>query len=312
MLGNIVGTSIGFGLCHVSHQVGDVVEGVSIIIRHVAIGISIGVARRQERCPVVVQLAILEEAIETVFLHHQQVAGHVELIAGMALVADAREDDFCGAERIVLVVVDNLIHGDGHFGEDTSGSLDVCASVVVDKLAQGSLVVGDMGGLQHFLSSGECDGTHRGGGVVGMKAEINAELASVDVGHASQSARVLEVETWTNLVDEGVRVVKVGRVLEIFSHDESTVIIIGVTLCVGIFIVEHDANVLPIVATEPDGISHAEVAQCVSLLFGNAVGAHEALCNGVEVGVVVDVLLHGLAHLACGKGHRGEGVAVER
>ena len=55
-----------------------------------------------------------------------------------------------------------------------------------------------------------------------MKAEIDIQLAYVDIGHATQSAYILEVESWANLVNERVRVFEILGMLIIFAHDVCT------------------------------------------------------------------------------------------
>ena len=105
------------------------------------------------RGDVVRQTVLLEEGVQTVFGYHEQIGGHVELVIRVAPVYHLRQRQTCCVQRIVLMIINNLVNGECELCEDTCRTLDIGTAVVADQTLNRPLVVGDTGGLQHLFRS---------------------------------------------------------------------------------------------------------------------------------------------------------------
>ena len=110
---------------------------------------------------------------------------------------------------------------------------------------------------------------------------------------------------------EGYGVLVILGVIIVFLHDVSTVVVVLFPVLICVFVVEKYADVIGIVVLSTIILAYAEVYKRVGLVLAYALFPDIAVGYRVEVGVVVPVLQHGLAHLIGCKLHRSKGVTVE-
>ena len=122
---------------------------------------------------------------------------------------------------------------------------------------------------------------------------------------------MLEVESGQNFVHEFQRIAEGRRILVVRVQQVGSEVVVGVSVAVGIFLVEHDSDVVGIIAALAFLTAQREIDERVSLAFVDAVAAQITLGFRVERRIVFLVFEHRLRHFVDREFHRCERIAVE-
>ena len=253
---------------------------------------------------VVYQLVLVEELLKAVFLQDEQSGRHVEAIV-VLLVVVALQYHLGRVERVFLMSVHDIVHGQRQLGEDARGCLYVSARLVCRQLLHLLLVVGHLVDLQHFLGAVYTGVAYVMGNAVpailvflyASVAEVDIQLAHEYVGHVAQSAGVLHVEAWADVMQELVEGLEILPVLIILAHQVCAVVIVGHPVLGVRFVQGYLYHVVGVV----ERVGTADVV---------VVPAGVTILEHVKIGFIGDSFLQWAGQLIGGHLHGGQGVSV--
>ena len=206
------------------------------------------------------------------------------------------------------MTLDDVFHWQRYLGEDSGRRLDEGTLLVAGQLLQSLGIVGNLVELKHLLGSVEAVvGVARNNAVVAMRIlhgllnlPVELQLSVPDVGHVSDTAGVLDVESRAYVVEEAVVRLEVLRMLHVSVHDVGTVVLVGLSVSCLVRPVEIDSERLG-----------RALAQVVGGAGKFVVLANPSALEGIIVGVIFLVFRHRLAHLVCRHLHGCQRVAVD-
>ena len=173
----------------------------------------------------------------------------------------------------------DILYWQRYFCEDAGWRLQIGATFIVCQISQSFAVVGNLVELQHLFCTvkaveGEtCYDTVVACGVLHRLLDLVVELqlGIPDVGYVSDTTRILDIETRTNLVEEIPVGLEVLRMIHEGIHHVRTVVLVGLAILGSIWLVQINLE------------SHRRAVQVIGGARLIVVLAHPVVLEGIIV-----------------------------
>ena len=173
----------------------------------------------------------------------------------------------------------DILYWQRYFCEDAGWRLQVGAALILCQISQCLGVVGNLVELQHLfctvkaVESETCYDTVVARRVLHRLLDLVVELqlGIPDIGYVSDTTCVLDIETWTNLVEEIPVGLEVLRVIHEGIHHVRTVVLVGLAILCLIWLVQIDLE------------SHRRAVQVIGGARLIVVLAHPVVLEGIIV-----------------------------